>query len=183
MFIFLVDKSLKAWAREGHITILSQSTGQSWSPPRYMGGDTDLIFIPFLNGTSVQKSVVISNLPQTFKPGRLFHLCKWECLTWCIRFPESEAYLCSGKGNSIMERRACFSGMCAGCVGWTRCTPKTLLQCWHSWMKPQCQTGVGVGGSHRDSVKPQRAVGFTEGKKLRSATQSYSLPPFSLHTS
>ena len=41
----------------------------------------------------------------------------------------------------------------------------------------------GRGGSHRDSVKPQRAVGFTEGKKLRSATQSYSLPPFSLHIS
>lgn len=108
-----------------------------------MGGDTDLIFISFLNGTSVQKSVVISNLPQTFQPGRLLHLYRWQCLTWWIRFPESEAYLCSGKGNSIVERRACFSGMCSGCVGWTRCPLKTLLQCWHSWMKPQCQTGVG----------------------------------------
>lgn len=116
-----------------------------------------------------KKSVVLSNLPQTFKPGRLLHIYKWQCLTWRIRFPESEAYLFSGKGTSIMERRACSSGISAGCVGWTRCPPpKTHLQCWHSWMKPQCQTR---GGSHHDSVKPQRAVDFTEGKKLRSTTQ------------
>ena len=127
-----------------------------------------------------KKSVVLSNLPQTFKPGRLLHIYKWQCLTWRIRFPESEAYLFSGKGTSIMERRACSSGISAGCVGWTRCPP------------PRPISSADILGRNL-SVRLRGEVIMTQwslrglwiSRRVRSwgLPLSYSLPPFSLHTS
>ena len=129
-----------------------------------------------------KKSVILSNLLQTFKPGRLLHIYKWQCLTWRIRFPESEAYLFSGKGTSIMERRACSSGISAGCVGWTRCTPlpprpissaDTL-----GW-----NLSVRLGGEVIMTQWSLRGLWISWRVRSWGLPLSYSLPPFSLHTS
>lgn len=143
---------------------------QSWSPPRFRGGGTDLNLASLLNGRSIKESVVIFNSPRYPNEGDFVSISV-NHPTWQLGFAESEAQLIPGKENSTMEGKESCSSISAGWVGWMSCPPRSFSSA--DFLRWRLQW-TDQEGSHSDAVKPQKVAGFTEGR-------NWGLPPRITH--